>query len=194
MLPVYNATLCWSGQCEQDETRAESRVRSRKGGALESTDGPSGSGTIVDGLGSSASVLRDPMGRVTLPPNRLCGSGEIEAASLKPVSNLMFSEEAVRAAADAIVFHPPRCTIVGAAGEAVPKDCQNQDLLRFTFVDGIIGQRNTGKIMRAVHSLADKVIVVGMPSDAQVFSDDVKPGLSCPVYPSEIIIPLATLL
>jgi hypothetical protein len=106
----------------------------------------------------------------------------------------MLCEEAVRAAADAIVFHPPRCTIVGVGGEVVPKDCQDQDLLRSTFVEGIIDHRNTGKIMQAVHTLANKTIIVGMPSDARVFSDDVKPGLACPVYPSEIIIPLATLL
>jgi hypothetical protein len=91
-------------------------------------------------------------------------------------------------------FRPPRCAIVGASGQMVERTSINKSKLRSTYLDGIIRPLDTGATMRTASSFTNKLLIIGTPFSVRMLNNEITQGFSRPIFPSEVILPLAMLV
>jgi hypothetical protein len=209
ILPLNNANRIAISRAEQELGLSEMLVRRlTPGPSLEEllptlirNNSETSRIFLKDKRGSRCCLLagfRDPM--ETLREELLNYGGELAIGRLKPASGAHIpvydtaTLHSLQSIIDSVSFKPPRCAISGASGELVEKASVDEDALRSTFLDGVIGPLDTGKAMLTASSLADKLIIVGTPFGARVLTEEITQKFGRPIFPSELVVPLAMLV
>jgi hypothetical protein len=93
-----------------------------------------------------------------------------------------------------VKFRPPRCAVVGCSGEIVEANCADNGKLRSVFLDGIVEPLDTEKVMQSAITRASRLVVIETAFGARILNDDIVREFGKPIYPAEIIIPIAMLV
>jgi hypothetical protein len=94
--------------------------------------------------------------------------------------------------AERITFRKPRLPIVGASGELVTPQNATEQILRDTYLDGVIGPLNTGAAMETASTHSEQLIMAGTLFGGKVLNADITRSFGRVIYPSDFMSLTAT--